>query len=336
MTDTAKGEILPWQVDHWRHVLERRRAGKLPHALLLDGPSGMGKAYFADLLAQSVLCQRPLADGTACGACRGCHLYAAGTHPDALQVRPRAEGKPIVVDQVRALTSFMALTTRSLKVAIVVPAEAMNVHAANSLLKTLEEPPPDALMLLVSHAPNRLPLTVRSRCQRLRFQGAGQAGLDWLAGRLPTQEDVAALWVAAEGGPFGALAMAGQDVPANRLQLVKGLRDVVRGRRDPVAASDPWLLLGLPGALRLMLSWLCDVIRWKCTAQPRFVRNTDLSPELRDLAAALDVARLQGLQGALMRAWWLVWQGANVNPQLAVGDLLIAWAQAGRASNAEE
>lgn len=336
MTYPAKGEILPWQADHWRHLLKLRRAGKLPHALLLDGPSGMGKAYLAHLLAQSLLCQRPLPDSAPCGVCSGCHLYAAGTHPDVLQVRPQAEGKPIVVDQVRALTSFMALTTRTLKVAILVPAEAMNVHSANSLLKTLEEPPPNALMLLVSHAPQRLPPTVRSRCQRLRFREAGQAGLDWLAARLPTQEDLTALWVAAGGGPLGALSMAGQDVPATRRQLLEGLRDVVRGRRDPVAASDPWLVLGLSGALRLMLSWLGDVIRWNCAAQPRFFRNIDLAPELRELAASLDAARLKGLHGALMRAWWLVWQGANVNPQLAVGDVLIAWAQAGRARNLEE
>jgi len=130
-------EPFPWQRSLWQRLWQRRRDGRLPHALLFCGPAGVGKRNLAQSFAQTLLCE---AGGErACGRCKGCHLWQAGAHPDYLAVGPKEAGKPIVIDQVRELCAFLGFTRQRAahKVALLAPAEAMNTHAANSLLKTL-------------------------------------------------------------------------------------------------------------------------------------------------------------------------------------------------------
>lgn len=206
--------IAELQAETWRRLaamLER-----VPHALLFHGPAGVGKLALAERFAQRLLCERPGQGSAPCGACDGCRWFLGGNHPDARYVQPEAiarraaledEGeeerpkaaKPsteIKVEQVRALADFVNLGSHrgGRRVAIIHPAEDMNSHAANSLLKSLEEPPPGAVFLLVSHRPARLPPTVRSRCVPvpvpvpepraarawLEAQGVGEASR-WLA-----------------------------------------------------------------------------------------------------------------------------------------------------------
>lgn len=162
----------------WSGLLARRE--QLPHALLLIGQKGLGKFELARQFAASLLCESPQADGRACGKCLACNWYTQGNHPDFRQLQPEAlaeEGeaedgkkKPsqqITIDQVRGLDEFLNVGTHraGLRIILVHPAEAMNRSTANSLLKTLEEPAPSTLFLLVSNEPLRLLPTIRSRCQ---------------------------------------------------------------------------------------------------------------------------------------------------------------------------
>ncbi len=135
--------LLPWHRALWRHTAARLQAGRMPHALLLGGPRGIGKHRFAEHLARAALCEAPDAQGGGCGQCRQCHLTLAGTHPDWRQVSPEEEGKDILVDQVRELTQHLGLKAQmgGYKVAVIEPADKMNMNAANCLLKSLEEPP---------------------------------------------------------------------------------------------------------------------------------------------------------------------------------------------------
>jgi DNA polymerase III delta' subunit len=173
----------PWTHAQWTQLHQRRQQQRLPHALLLAGPPGLGKADFARDLAQSLLCEQPTAAGMACQHCRSCARFTATTHPDFLVVEPEEPGKAIKVDQVRDLISQFALASHQggYRIAIVQPAEQMNLAAANSLLKTLEEPPADSLILLISARPSLLPATILSRCQRLEFAPpAHELALAWL------------------------------------------------------------------------------------------------------------------------------------------------------------
>jgi DNA polymerase-3 subunit delta' len=162
----------------WSGLQARRR--QLPHALLLVGQKGLGKYELARRFAASLLCESPTMDGLACGKCLACNWFEQGNHPDFRLLQPDALGddvevedgkkKPsqqITIDQVRGLDEFFNIGTHrgGLRIILVNPTEAMNRSTANSLLKTLEEPAPDTLFLMVSSEPMRLLPTIRSRCQ---------------------------------------------------------------------------------------------------------------------------------------------------------------------------
>ena len=166
----------------WRRAVV---AGRRPHALLIRGPAGVGKRQLADLITNSLLCETSTA-ALPCGDCRSCRLLHGGVHPDRLVVAPAAPGKAVLVDQIRRLPGFLSLKSQygAPKVAILPEADRMNVFAANSLLKTLEEPPGDSLLLLVAALPSRLPATIRSRCQSLHVpQPDRPTALEWLRHR---------------------------------------------------------------------------------------------------------------------------------------------------------
>src|SRR3569623_1170567 len=186
-----QAKLLPWQEETWVRLLAARRAGRLPHALLLTGPQGMGPQRLAENWMAGLLCEAPDAEGCACGVCRSCQLLAAGNHPDYRQLTPPEEGKVIGVDQVRELIQYVALTPQygCYKIALIHPADKLNINAANSLLKTLEEPPSLSLLILARPRPSRLPVPARSRCQLAHFPPPPvEAPAGWLA----TQVTVAA------------------------------------------------------------------------------------------------------------------------------------------------
>ena len=106
-------------------------------------------------------------NGIACGQCSGCITLQAGSHPDFLSLQPEEKSKFIKVDQIRSLCESMAKTSQQggWKVAVIFPAETMNIAASNALLKSLEEPEPNTLIILVSSRLSTIPMTIRSRCQ---------------------------------------------------------------------------------------------------------------------------------------------------------------------------
>lgn len=255
-----------WQARRWERVQSLRRAGRLPHALLISGPGGTGEGLFADALMQALLCTSTSAT-TPCGGCNACHEYVAGTHPDAIRVEPEEAGKAIGIDRIREITGRLNLTSggRS-KVARIEPAESMTLPAANSLLKTLEEPPGDSVLLLVSERPARLPATVRSRCQRITF-GLPQrdAALAWL--RAQPEMEQAEYWLDRAGGaPLRAreMAQAGFDETPLVSALVQALGD---GRIDR-SAIDAGSALPLARSIPVLATAVEDMIRLRFASEP--------------------------------------------------------------------
>lgn len=191
--------MIDWHDIHqgsWSQLQRARQDDRLPHALLLTGPAGIGKLAFAEVLAASLLCDTPSTEGLACGTCTACTWHASGNHPDFRRIRPEAyeeemageeEGRTtakserkkseqIRIDQVRGLESFIQIGShRSRRVILIEPAEAMNEATANALLKSLEEPPAGVHFLLVSHAAERLLPTVRSRTRAIPMRVPDQA-----------------------------------------------------------------------------------------------------------------------------------------------------------------
>ena len=212
--------LYPWQQSQWQILQQSRRHGRLPHAILLTGPQGLGKEEFALYFAQSLLCEQSGVDGEPCGQCRACLLYQAGNHPDVTVISPLEGKKNIGVDQVREIGQYLALKAQysGHRVVVLTPAETMNVNSANSLLKTLEEPSPGTVLVLVTHRPAQLPATIRSRCQEIRFGTVTpEQGAAWLKAR-GNGADGELLLALADGAPLKAARFADDNMIQARLE----------------------------------------------------------------------------------------------------------------------
>lgn len=148
-----------------KKLLSAKKSNHLPHALLFTGPSGIGKEKVAWALAQSLLCEKQC---PACGECAACLKVEHKNNLDVLYIEP--DGLYIKVDTIRHITHFVSLQSFSpARVVIIASAHLMNLQAANSLLKVLEEPPENIYFILISSHLSALPVTIRSRVQTLRF-----------------------------------------------------------------------------------------------------------------------------------------------------------------------
>ncbi|MEO8809109.1 MAG: DNA polymerase III subunit delta' [Rhodanobacter sp.] len=237
---------LPWHSSHWSRLQSRRKRDALAHALLLCGAAGLGKRVFAQRFVQGLLCTENL-DGDACGKCRSCLLFAAGSHPDVIRIGfgLRRDGTPrteIVVDQIRELSARLSMRSQlgGWQVATVDPADAMNPAAANALLKTLEEPATQTMLLLLADAPWRLPQTIRSRCQRIEFHlPETSVALTWLQSQGVSDAEVAL--ASAGGNPGLASAWATQGALAQRAEVRRDLAALACGRGQPTEVVKRWL-----------------------------------------------------------------------------------------------
>jgi len=341
---------LPWQEAGWQRLRQARAAGRLPHALLVTGPAGVGKHRLVAALSRSLLCARPNAGGLACGQCRECELLAAGTHPDYLEIGPDPESKSdeIRVDAIRRLAASAALTAHrgGHKVVVLEPAQNMNLSAANSLLKTLEEPSPDTFLCLVCEQPGRLPATIRSRCRELRVPVPSEPqALEWLRAHTDSA-DAGLLLRLAYGAPLRALALArenrqqenrqqesGQqgDRLSQRTQALAGFVAVAGGTRDPVAEAAAWNEQEPAILLDWVYAWVSDLLRLASGhPAPRLI-NQDQLGELRNLARLLEprAGHLYLMQLIEARADGY----GSVNRLLLYESLLVQWARIFRSSD---
>ncbi len=231
---------------------------RLPHALLFHGAPGVGKLALAERFAQTLLCESKGQGTKPCGSCEGCRWFLAGNHPDARFLEPEAiaiqlerpstqleEGEKekskeskaslqIRVEQTRDLADFLHLASHrgGRRVAIVHPAEDMNTATANSLLKSLEEPPPGAVFLLVSHRPARLLPTIRSRCVPVPVPlPEAKAAAAWLSRQGVSSPE---RWLAFAGGaPLRALEYA---TGTRGKAIERALRGIASGSREEIGA----------------------------------------------------------------------------------------------------
>jgi DNA polymerase III subunit delta' len=329
MTECARpedDELLPWLRPAWGRLAQARAAPRLPHALLITGPRGLGKRRLAGLLAWARLCPHRRPDGRACGDCPDCRLNQAGSHPDLMRVAPDPESKSgeITIDAVRELGERAVLTAvRGLhKVVLIDPADRMNAPAANALLKTLEEPAGDTLMLLVAERLGRLPATIRSRCQTLKLPVPPLAeALAWLTPRLGAAAP--ARLRLAYGAPLRALSEFDDAALDQRATLVRGLLGIARGEQDPVAVAAAWNNVGARLSLDCLADCLCDLLRLVVDAEPPRLADPDLAAELRALAHPVDAALLHRLAQRVFEARGLV--DSTVNALMQLEWLLIDW-----------
>ena len=322
----------PWQGMQWQSLLERRRQRQLPHALLLTGPAGMGKRYFADCLAHALLCESPTGDGLACGQCRGCLLMQAGNHPDYLLVAPEEEGKGIGIDSIRALIEFQSLKSQygGQRVVQLQPADRLLAAAANAVLKTLEEPVGDTVLLLVTDRPSALLPTVRSRCQQVLFRPLAEldaATRQWLQEQLVEPGiDPGQLLQSGGGAPLAALALQTEGGLALRTRLLDEWLDLEQGRASAVRLAETWEKLGIEVVMPILYGLLADMIRLRLLPAPaQRLTNPDLQTKLQQLAGQVESAFLDALLLRVQERTALLHR--QVKPQVILEEILLAWRQ---------
>jgi DNA polymerase III subunit delta' len=287
--------IYPWQADDWNRLQQLR--AHWPHALLLHGQAGIGKLRFAQHLAQGLLCEAPLANSEPCGTCPACTWFLQGNHPDYRIVVPealaaeaglaavadekadkadgdegkktRAPSKEIKIEQVRGLLDFCGVGSHrgGMRVVVLAPAEALNVAAANALLKTLEEPPAGVVFLMVSARIDRLLPTIISRCRQWPMAApTADIATRWLAEQ--GVAEAAALLAEAGGAPLAALALASDD---NRELRDWTLKQLAAGAQcDAFACAEALQKLPVPLVLGWLQRWLYDLLAQRTAGTPRY------------------------------------------------------------------
>ncbi len=326
-------QIYPWQKNNLARLQELRK--RPPHGLLFKGSKGIGKFDLAMNFAQSLLCQYPDESGFACGKCASCHWFEQESHPDFRLLQPevlsldgeetesgKKPSKLISVDQVRGLTDFVGMSAHQggRRVVVIHPAEAMNINAANALLKSLEEPPKDMLFILVSHKPQQLLPTILSRC---------------LSFALPAPDAASAMrWLKEQGvkNPSEALAASGfaplQAVQPDQ-QLGSEERDkLLRAVRQPAGLDVFTLAESLQKTEQVLVvqwlqQWSYDLSSMKLAGRLRYHPGEESAiRKLVEPVAPLNLARLQKhLQTAKREAQH------TLNPKLFFESLLFAYRQ---------
>lgn len=237
-------------------------AKRLAHGILIHEAPGAGGDWLAQWLAQMVLCEHPTAPP--CGVCASCGRVAMQQHPDLLWVRPQDDSRQLKIEQVRELTQELSLTSHQgrYKVGVLSPADSLNRFAANALLKTLEEPPRQTLLVLVATHPSRLPPTLLSRCQRVRVQApAREEALAWLKAESPDSADWNAVLDALGEAPMLAVQSDPKVVSEVSADVRRALEAAITGKIDAVAVAERWVKSELPLRLRCIELWLNERIR---------------------------------------------------------------------------
>lgn len=251
----------PWLAPLQERLASAYRTGRLPHALLLHGTAGSGQSALAAWAAQLVLCDRP--DAAPCGACASCVLYMAGNHPDLSMLTLEDKASEIKIDQVRALSERFTLTSfrGGYKAAIIDPADKMNRSSFNALLKTLEEPSKDTLLVLAAGRIDHMPPTIGSRCQRLRIPTPARTmALAWLdEAKAGTGPSWGRLLKMSAGAPLAALMLANEGADELAEEMATALGD--GAVRDPLGLAAGWFKDRPAQRLAWLEAWLQGGIR---------------------------------------------------------------------------
>ena len=322
--------LLPWHQSYWSNMVRARQAGRLAHGILLKEPAGTGAYEFARYLGGSLLCPSPQDDYVPCGTCKSCSLYEAGNHPDLQLIQPEEQGRQIKVEQIRALIDGIVLKSQyeGYKIAIIKPADAMNRSAANTLLKTLEEPPPLSVLILVTQRPERLPVTIRSRCQQITFQpDFSELARTWLADKINDRKLADELLALAQGAPLAALNMYENGTIGKQDAVLEDLARLSKLPEDPVKVAKHWNDMGAEQVMLWILRSMTDMIRLKTGNTAGNLNPSETWRRLHKLTNRLDLYKLMSCYDLLMWNYRLCTGQVGYDAQGLLEEFIIHWQQ---------
>jgi DNA polymerase-3 subunit delta' len=322
-------DAYPWQIETAQRLLSLRR--QLPHALLLHGRAGLGKHALAQSYAKFLLCESADKTSKACGTCSACHWFEQGAHPDIHILQPSAMDETedsdakksawISVEQVRHAIDFVQLTSHrnGLRIVLIYPAEAMQASAANALLKTLEEPPENSLLILVTDQASKLIPTILSRCHLVGFDLPDNAAATiWLQEQ--GVKDAALCLALAAGSPLQAMALADAEFQSRRRALLQDL--LAAKQTNALQLAERYAKLDNADFSQLVLwlqQWAHDILAIKLAG--RVYYHLDYTEQLHSLTLRVKLNLLQLWQQRLQQARAAVAHPLNV--QMVLEDILL-------------
>jgi len=312
--------LYPWNQTIWDSLIRPKQ--RLPHGLIFCGSEGLGKLNLAMRLSQQVLCASPDSNNEPCDECRNCHLFAAGTHPDfhficseeaafrdsllsakygARYLPDMRRGKGVKlksvigVDQIRALIDKSSTHTHIAdhRVILISPAQAMNINAANALLKLLEEPPASTLIILVCITSESLPATIRSRCMQIPFAAPDRnVATNWIKSQNPDFSEVNSAIELANCAPLKALEYLESGFMERRIDLFSDVERLVDLSGDPIKIASNWKDCGTQLSINWLHGLICDLVYVYMSKNPPRLFNSDLKDRLKNLLKKINLQEL--------------------------------------------
>ncbi len=303
----------PWLDKPYAELVADLEHQRLPHALLIQGPGGWGESVLAAALALRLIEQDTNRPDATLGA-------AAIAHPDLRWVVPEDDSRQIVIDTVRATAEFIVRTPQIAprKVAVIPSADVMNNQSANALLKTLEEPPPDSYVILVSDSARDLLPTLRSRCRLVPVRPPGdQSPHTWISEQVPgaSAARIAALYFEYGGAPYRVVAALERDEqPISEL-----LHAVATGKSSALRVAEAWRKIASAEFFERWMRYVTQAIATRLSRREHF--DNSVSKVLKDV----NEHQLFQLWEQLARNRQLLRGTTNPNAQLLLESSLLAW-----------
>ncbi len=306
-----------WHQKSWDQLVIARNAKHLPHAILLAGAKGTGTQAFAQALVNSLLCESPLENYHACGECKGCRVRKGDVHPDYFQIAIEANKTQILIDQIRELNDFLHMSRSYLtsRVAFINPAEALNMNAANSLLKSLEEPANNSVIVLLTAQLSTLLPTIKSRCQILHLATPSKTiALQWLSEQ-SIQHSPEELLEMSSGKPLYALALDNEEHFKRRNDFANDLLAVMMQQQSLTEISKKWQTASKDELLSWQIHWVQQLIKYPF--------NKVQAQAILQIPHVVDSAKLWQLYDQLIKLRRLA--HTSLNAQLFIESMLLLW-----------
>lgn len=316
-----------WHSKAWDQFVAAYSQNHLPHALLLTGSQGVGKLAFSQRLVTSLLCLNPdIKTKQACGQCQACKTYESGANPDFMNIQLLEDKQQIGVDQIRRLSEFLTYSRsfNAYRVVLIHPVERMNQNAANSLLKSLEEPADNTVIILTATHLSKVMPTIKSRSQLLNLPlPTRQQAIDWIKQKKPDFKNIEELLEMSHGSPLLAIQTS-DDVLEKRNELAKDILNIVEKNNSVIEIAKKWEKFDLEMLLDWQIIWLQQFLKKINAPNSRFSQAH--SKILQNLEQIIVKEQLWVLYQQLILKKKTI--HTSVNPLMNIENMLTLWLQA--------
>ena len=320
--DNSSDQAYSWHKKTWQQFTQARSQDHLPHAILLSGEKGIAKLSLARRMAKALICiNNESGEGDACNECQSCKTYESEANPDFTQISLLEDKQQINVDQIRALSEFLTYSRsyNTNRVVIINPVERMNVNAANSLLKSLEEPSANTVIILVTAKISQLLPTIKSRCQLFNVSSPSKdQALDWLKQQDQTLDAEAILEITGNK-PLKALTISQEDIES-RNQFFQELSTVINQQITVSEMAKKWEKYDLETLLNWQILLIQKAIKHSVTISATTEKPSKSNHPLTKHLSAEDHWQLY--QNLIKQKQYI---HTSVNSLMLVENMIILW-----------